>query len=355
MNTKPSTSISELVFGELQALQHAPKHLSEITSWHGHIPFAFWLVKKLEPSVFVELGVQKGDSYSAFCQAVQLFSLNTACYGVDAWKGDDQAALYEETIYQKYSSYHDEQYASFSSLIRTTFDDALGYFADSSVDLLHINGGHDYDDVKHNFEFWLPKLSAQAVVLFHDINARERELGVWKLFHELSQQYVGRTFSFLHSHGLGVLIVGDNVPEILQRLCHLKDEDATYVRLAFSTFGKFVKAQAIESTLRSKLEELDSTNKQMVTERRKTEIESHKYEIQLASALQERDRQMEECHRQIEEAHSALQERDRQIEEAHHVNEILMRSLSMRLTKPLRALNNLVRRLRQIVALAICK
>jgi predicted RNase H-like nuclease (RuvC/YqgF family) len=157
---------------------------------------------------------------------------------------------------------------------------------------------------------------------------------------------VGRTFSFLHSHGLGVLIVGDNVPDILQRLCHLKVEEATYVRLAFSTFGRFVKAQAIESTLRSKLEELDSTNKQMVTDRRKTEIESYKYEIQLASALQERDRQMEEFHRQIEETHSALKERDRQIEEVHRVNEILMRSLSMRLTRPFRALKNLVRRLR---------
>jgi len=355
MNTKPSTSISELVFGELQAFQIAPKHLTEINSWCGHIPFAFWLVKKLEPSVFVELGVQKGDSYSTFCQAVQLFSLNTACYGVDTWKGEDQAVLYEEAIYQDYSSYHDDQYASFSRLIRTTFDDALSYFADGSVDLLHINGRHGYEDVKRNFEFWLPKLSAQAVVLFHDINVRERENGIWKLFHELSQQNLGRTFSFLHSHGLGVLIVGDNVPDILQRLCRLKDEDAAYVRLAFSTLGRFVKAQATESTLRSKLEELDSTNKQMITERRKTEIESYKHEIQLASALQERDRQIEEFHRQIEEAHSALQERDRQIEEIHRVNQMLTRSLSMRLTKPLRSLNNLVRRLRQIVALAICK
>ena len=88
MNSKLSTSISEMVFGEFRSLQVVPKRLTEITSWHGHIPFAFWLVKKLEPSIFVELGVHKGDSYSAFCQAVQLFSLNTACYGVDTWKGE---------------------------------------------------------------------------------------------------------------------------------------------------------------------------------------------------------------------------------------------------------------------------
>jgi hypothetical protein len=339
MNTKPSPSISELVFGELQALQITPKRLTEINSCHGHIPFVFWLIKKLEPSVFVGLGIQKGDSYSAFCQAVQLFSLNTACYGVDTWKGDNQTVPHEEAIYREYSSYHNDQYASFSRLIRSTFDEALGYFADGSVDLLQIDGRHDYEDVKHDFETWLPKLSEQAVVLFHDINARERVFGVWKLFLELSQQYLGRTFSFIHSHGLGLLIVGEKVPDSIQRLCHLEEEEVTYVRLAFSTLGKFVKAQAVELKLRSRLEELECANKQMVTDQRKMETESYKYEIQLASALREKDRQ-------IEEVHHVLQERDRQIEEAHRANEILMRSLSMRLTKPLRDLNNLVRRLR---------
>jgi hypothetical protein len=326
-----------MVFGELESLQIVPKRLTAITSWHGHIPFAFWLVKKLEPSIFVELGVHKGDSYSAFCQAVRLFSLNTTCYGIDPWRGECcQTGSYDEAICQEFSGYHDDQYADFSRLIRTTFDEAPGYFADRSVDLLHINGGQGYEDVKHNFEFWLPKLSVQAVVLFHDINVRESETGAWKFFHELSRQYLGRTFSFIHSHGLGVLIVGDDVPDMFQHLCSLKDEDVAYVRLAFSTFGRFVQAQATESTLRSKLEELDFTNRQMITNRRKLEIESYQYEIQLAAASLERERQ----------AHSALQERDRQIEELQGINQLLMQSLSMRLTKPLRDLNNLVRRLR---------
>ncbi|UOA09539.1 class I SAM-dependent methyltransferase [Methylobacter sp. S3L5C] len=339
MNSKPHSSTSELVFGELQALQIAPKRLTKTNSWHGHIPFAFWLVKKLEPSIFVELGIHKSDSYSAFCQAVQLFSLDTACYGVAAWKEDDQAGTDNEVIYQKYSNYHDEQYASFSRLVRSTFDNALNYFADGSVDLLHIDGQHDYEEVKHNFEVWLPKLSSQAVVLFHDINIREKEFGVWKLFHELSQQYPGCTFSFIHSDGLGVLIIGDKVPDSLQRLCHLKDEDTTYVRLAFSTFGKFVEAQATESMLRSQLNEIDSANRQMIADRRKTEIESYKYEMELAAALKQ---QTEELQRQI----NALREENQEIEEVHRGNEMLMQSLSMRITKPLRDLNDLVRRLR---------
>lgn len=345
MNSKPSFSISNLVFDELQALQISPNRLTKINGWHEHIPFAFWLVKKLEPSVLVELGVHEGDPFSAFCQAVQLFSLKTACYGIDTWKGEDNENLRNEIIYQEYSRYHDDQYASFSRLIRTTFDDALDSFADGSVDLLHLNGRYGYEDVKHDFESWLPKLSERAIVLFHNINVREREFGVWKLFHELSQQYMGRTFSFIHSHGLGVLIIGDKVTTSLQRLCRLEDDETTYVRLAFSTFGNFVKAQATESTLRSQLDELDSVNGRMITDWRKIEIEAYRYEIQITSALRERERQIEEINKAFQEKERHIEEIHNALQEAHRTNGMLMQSLSMRLTKPLRDLNNLVRRL----------
>ena len=65
-----------------------PEHLSDVASWHGHIPFAFWCVEVVQPSIFVELGTHKGDSYCAFCQAVHKLGLPTACYAVDTWQGD---------------------------------------------------------------------------------------------------------------------------------------------------------------------------------------------------------------------------------------------------------------------------
>ena len=53
-----------------------------------------------------------------------------------------------------------EEYSALSTLIRLTFDDALGDFAHGSLDLLlHIDGRHLDDDVGHDFETWLPKLT----------------------------------------------------------------------------------------------------------------------------------------------------------------------------------------------------
>lgn len=37
------------------------------------------------------------------------------------------------------------------------------------IDLLHIDGAHEYDDVKNDFEAWITHVSPGGVVMFHDV------------------------------------------------------------------------------------------------------------------------------------------------------------------------------------------
>jgi methyltransferase family protein len=205
------------------------------SAWIEHAPFAFWLCEALRPRCYVELGTHYGYSYFAFCQAIDRLGLGTTAYAVDTWKGDEHAGFYDESVFQSVTTRNSEKYSAFSSLIRSTFNDALGYFADGSVDLLHIDGRHLYDDVAHDFATWRPKLSEDAVVLFHDTNVREREFGVWKFFERVAAQHP--SFQFYHGYGLGVLIPGDCVPAPLASLLQTSPETAQQIRAAYAVLG----------------------------------------------------------------------------------------------------------------------
>ena len=186
----------------------SPVSIQFPNSWVGHLPFAKWIIESCSPAVFVELGTHSGNSYFSFCQSIVECNLPTKCYAVDTWQGDEQAGTYGEDVFSQVNQHNQHHYGNFSQLIRSTFDEAVRYFSDKSIDLLHIDGLHTYEAVRHDFENWLKKLAPGAVVLFHDINVRERDFGVWKLWEELQVEYVNN-LSFLHSNGLGVLQLND--------------------------------------------------------------------------------------------------------------------------------------------------
>jgi glycosyltransferase involved in cell wall biosynthesis len=230
-------SIGALASPFLGPLFWRPRRLGVDSAWYGHLPFAQWIVFAARPRCLVELGTHAGVSYSAFCEAVQQAGLDTRCFAVDTWAGDEHAGFYGEDIFDDFKQFHDERYAAFSQMIRRTFDEALEFLPDHSIDLLHIDGRHHYADVRHDFETWLPKLSDRAVVLFHDTNVRERDFGVWRLWHELAGQH--NSFEFLHAYGLGVLTVGKDAPDMVKALCRLEDPaDIAAVRDRFASLGE---------------------------------------------------------------------------------------------------------------------
>jgi len=194
-----------------------------------------YLVSILKPGMIVELGTHYGESYNAFCQAVKELGLNTHCYAIDTWEGDPQSGLYGPEVLDGLSEHNALFYASFSRLIQSTFDQALDHFADGIIDLLHIDGYHVYEAVKHDFESWLPKMSSRGVILLHDINVREGDFGVRRLWDEIKTRY--QHFEFIHGHGLGVLALCQVSSGEFQELLDATDEDAVTIRDFFFHLG----------------------------------------------------------------------------------------------------------------------
>lgn len=209
------------------------------SAWLEHAPFAFWLTRALRPRTVVELGVHRGFSYFAFCQAAQRLSLDARCFAVDHWAGDAHAGFYGEDVYQQVCR-HNRRYEGFSHLIRADFSDARGAFADGSIDLLHIDACHTYEAVQRDFETWRPKLSRRGVVLLHDIAEYQQDFGVYLLWDALRDRYPH--FEFTHGHGLGIVGLGAVIPEQVGALFAASTSAAASqaIRASYQRLGGFV-------------------------------------------------------------------------------------------------------------------
>lgn len=188
-------------------------HYTSGLNWIGHIPFAFWVMEALMPKVFVEIGAGKGESFFAFCQAADTLRIAAKAFLVV-----DRAEAYDASgaEFDDILEYNNSTYSAFSQVVQGSSRRVVQNFGDGTVDLLHIRGDVDPENVDRAFEDWLPKLSERAVVILSDTNTCEKSIGTPKLFENLQSQYP--TFEFVHDLGLGVIGVGHAQNDKLEHL-----------------------------------------------------------------------------------------------------------------------------------------
>jgi hypothetical protein len=186
---------------DLPSRQFEPR-IYGVGAWTSHLHFAYDLVATLRPALLVELGVDRGESYFAFCQSAAENHTGTRCSGIDMWRGDQHAGGYDETTFAQVSEHNHANYETFSTLLRASFDEALDKFEPGSIDVLHIDGLHTESAVRHDVDSWLPKLRPGGILLLHDVDVRTKEFGAWKVWADLQGQ--GRSWTFHDGPGLAV-------------------------------------------------------------------------------------------------------------------------------------------------------
>jgi len=216
-----------------------PEHLVE-SAWHEHAPFASWLVDTARPRILAELGTHNGFSFFVFCEAAKRLGLATQCFALDTWQGDEHAGFYGAEVFDSVTTRAETDYAGSAHLLRGYFSESVSSFADGSIDILHIDGRHRYEDAREDFATYLPKLSDRALVLFHDTMEREHGFEVWRLWAELADQYPDSSFEFRHGHGLGVLGVGNRLPAALSDFFASTAAHGAEIREAYSLLGSKV-------------------------------------------------------------------------------------------------------------------
>jgi GT2 family glycosyltransferase len=269
------------------------------STWIGHAPFAMFLTDILQPEIIVELGTYFGTSYCAFCQAVDQLKLNTKCYAVDTWRGDSQSGFFGVEVLEDLRAYHDPLYGKFSRLIQSTFDQALVHFDDNSIDLLHIDGFHTYDEVKKDFEKWIGKTSERGIVLFHDINVKEKDFGVWQFWNELKFEYP--SFEFIHSHGLGVLATGKKCPQTVLDFLDYANKNSRQIRDFFYQLGLRFEIMSTVQDLRQALKVQQNTIESYHSREESLQDKEEKFVtlFQLEQELEKKDEKLQLKEEQI--------------------------------------------------------
>ena len=172
--------------------------------WEGHRDFVYDLINFVKPKMITELGSQYGCSLFTFCQSVKDNNLDTKIRAVDMWSGDIGAPDTGEEVFALVNKIKDTYFSNLDiKLYQMRFDDALPDFEDGSIDILHIDGGHTFEDVDHDLKTWLPKLSEDGIILFHDVYS-DIDDGSCVHWRETKKKY-SNFFDFEHSCGLGIL------------------------------------------------------------------------------------------------------------------------------------------------------
>lgn len=323
------------------------------SAWLGHIPFAFWLARVMQPRVVVELGTHHGASFCAFCQQVAKNETPGLCYAIDTWQGDDQAGFYDETVYENLAGFVAGKYPAHAHLVRSTFDDAQPLFDDASIDILHIDGYHTRDVMLHDFETWLPKVSTQGVVIMHDINARIPGYSGFEAWSELKHQYPH--FSFEHSYGLGIIMPGKKTPPRLAELALLGEEAVRLVRSHFAKAGESVRNLRLTGVTHEKyMQEKDAWISELENDRsdkaaRIDELSAQIDELsgknaELAGENSRLSHRIDELQKAIEISYQAQQKKLEEISSLHRLIQGYEESNSWRVTAPLRKLRHIFKR-----------
>lgn len=140
------------------------------------------LIYETKPELCVEVGVFGGSSYFPTAAALQ-YNKKGRGYAIDPWKvgpcieGQTGAHLAWwskvdlNSIYKGFTVLlQRHKLDKITTVLRMTSQEALEYFEDESIDILHIDGNHAEESALYDAEHWLKKVKIGGYIWFDDTN-----------------------------------------------------------------------------------------------------------------------------------------------------------------------------------------
>jgi hypothetical protein len=169
-----------MIFLEEQIMEHYYKN---VEGWMSDIHADLFreIIKKIpNDSIWVEVGSFKGRSTSfVVVESIQQ-NKKINFYAVDTWLGSEEhqkGAVAEnedvvnDLLFERFLE-NTQNIKNYFTAIRKPSIEASKDFDNNTLDVIYIDGAHDYNSVQDDINHWFPKMKKNGIVIFDDVNRK---------------------------------------------------------------------------------------------------------------------------------------------------------------------------------------
>jgi predicted O-methyltransferase YrrM len=135
--------------------------LSKGNSMMGDWEVLFQIVKNIAVKIIVEIGTAYGTS------AMVLSRGGAEVHTIDNYKIYNNPRMYKMIRYYLYLYSKGNIHAYKNDSVKIA-----DVWLNESINLLYIDGGHSYEQVKADYRAWYSKVKKNCLILFHDVNKK---------------------------------------------------------------------------------------------------------------------------------------------------------------------------------------
>ena len=139
----------------------------------------------------IEIGSFQGLSACYFCQGIRDSGKNTTLYSIDPHLGNPEHRRNDPNFKSSLTSFQNNiNRYGYNDLVEIIVDcswNVASSLPDEMCDVLFIDGLHEYEAVKKDFEMYLPKVTSGGIIIIHDARTDNNTEwpGVCKAFQEI--------------------------------------------------------------------------------------------------------------------------------------------------------------------------
>lgn len=159
------------------------RYRSDLQGWNSHHKFLSDSIARQCPAVVVEVGVWKGGSTIQMAQTMRSCGLDAVVIAVDTWLGSwehwEQDQWFPELLFE--FGYPSLYYTFLTNVVENGVSDYIVPLPLDSAnaafllnrkgirpDIVHIDGGHDYESALSDLRRWWPLLQPGGILIVDD-------------------------------------------------------------------------------------------------------------------------------------------------------------------------------------------